>query len=48
MSACPTCGKPVDPLRAPAVSVRDGKVVGFCSKECADAGQSRRVAAPEP
>lgn len=38
MSACPTCGKPVDALRAPAVVVRDGKVLGFCSKECA-AGQ---------
>ena len=48
MSACPNCGKPVDPLRAPAVSVRDGKVVGFCSKECADAGQSKPVAVPDP
>jgi HEAT repeat protein/YHS domain-containing protein len=34
MTPCPVCGKPVDPLRAPAVSVRDGKVVAFCSKEC--------------
>ncbi|HSD88607.1 MAG TPA: hypothetical protein VLB44_13860 [Kofleriaceae bacterium] len=33
MTPCPVCGKPVDPLRAPAVSVRDGKVVPFCSKE---------------
>jgi HEAT repeat protein len=48
MSACPTCGKPVDPLRAPAVSVRDGKIVGYCSKECAAAAESRPVAAPEP
>lgn len=48
MSACPTCGKPVDPLRAPAVSVRDGKVVGFCSKECAAAAESKPVAVPDP
>jgi hypothetical protein len=47
MSACPTCGKPVDPLRAPAVSVRDGKVVGYCSKECAQAAESRPVVVPE-
>jgi HEAT repeat protein/YHS domain-containing protein len=33
MTPCPVCGKPVDPLRAPAVSVREGKVVPFCSKE---------------
>jgi HEAT repeat protein len=48
MSACPTCGKPVDALRAPAVGVRDGKVVGFCSKECAAAGESRPVVVPDP
>lgn len=35
MTSCPNCGKPVDSLRAPAVGVRDGKVVPFCSKECA-------------
>jgi HEAT repeat protein len=49
MSPCPTCGKPVDPLRAPAVSVRGGKVVSFCSKDCAGApgsGESRPVIAP--
>ena len=40
MSTCPICGKPVDPLRAPAVSVRDGKVVGYCSKECAALAES--------
>ncbi len=40
MSSCPICGKPVDPLRAPAVSVRDGKVVGYCSKECAALAES--------
>lgn len=41
MTPCPTCGKPVDPLRAPAVSVRDGKVVGFCSRECKSAAESQ-------
>lgn len=46
VSACPTCGKPVDPLRAPAVGVRDGKVVGFCSKECAEALESKPTPAP--
>jgi len=33
MTPCPVCGKLVDPLRAPAVSVREGKVVPFCSRE---------------
>lgn len=48
MSACPTCGRPVDSLRAPAVGVRDGKVVGFCSKECAAALDSKPIPAPSP
>jgi HEAT repeat protein len=55
MSACPTCGKPVDPLRARAVSVVDGKVVGYCSADCAAqagakaslSGAARAVAATE-
>jgi len=46
MSACPTCGNPVDPLRAPAVLVRDGKVVGFCSKDCAVAAETKPIAVP--
>jgi HEAT repeat protein/YHS domain-containing protein len=41
MTSCPNCGKQVDPLRAPAVGVRDGKVVPFCSKECATAMESK-------
>ena len=41
MTNCPNCGKQVDPLRAPAVGVRDGKVVPFCSKECAAAMESK-------
>ena len=40
---CPTCGKPVDPLRAPAVGVRDGKVISYCSRECAAAAESRPI-----
>ncbi len=44
MSACPTCGKAVDPLRAPAVSVMGGKIVSFCSKDCAATVESRPVA----
>ncbi len=46
MSSCPTCGKPVDALRAPAVRVTAGKVVGYCSKECASAAESQPVRAP--
>jgi HEAT repeat protein/YHS domain-containing protein len=43
MMSCPTCGKPVDPLRAPAVKVTEGKVVPFCSKECAAAADTQPV-----
>lgn len=43
MMACPTCGKPVDPLRAPAVKVTAGKVVPYCSKECAASADSQPV-----
>ncbi len=32
--ACPHCNKPVDPLRAPAVSVVDGQITYFCSSKC--------------
>ena len=46
VAACPSCGRPVDSLRAPAVGVRDGKVVGFCSKECAAALDSKPIPAP--
>ncbi len=54
MSACPVCGKPVDPLRAPAVAVVGGKVVSYCSKEHAAsaapgvAAVRRRDATPIP
>ena len=43
---CPTCGKDVDPLRARSVSVRDGKVVAYCSAPCAQAAESRPVVMP--
>ncbi|MGE5185717.1 MAG: HEAT repeat domain-containing protein [Acidobacteriota bacterium] len=46
MSACPTCGKPVDPLRAPAAKIKGGKVVAYCSKECAGAADTAPVARP--
>jgi hypothetical protein len=38
MTSCPVCSNPVDPLRSRFVGVRDGKVVGFCSAECAAKG----------
>ncbi len=46
MTACPACGRPVDPLRARAVGVREGKVVGFCSAECARSMESKPTAIP--
>ena len=46
MTNCPTCGKPVDTLRARAVSVRDGKVIAFCSQECKAAAETRPVVVP--
>jgi HEAT repeat protein len=48
MSACPVCGKQVDPIRAPAVAVVGGKVIGYCSKEHAASAESRPVAMPRP
>ncbi|MGE0871235.1 MAG: HEAT repeat domain-containing protein [Kofleriaceae bacterium] len=48
MTPCPICGTPVDPLRARAVKVRAGKVVAFCSTECAKAGETQPVRAPAP
>jgi HEAT repeat protein len=46
MTSCPTCGKPVDPLRAPAAKVRDGKVVAYCSKEHAEAAETKPTKSP--
>src|SRR5580693_296189 len=46
MSACPVCGKPVDQLRAPAAKIRDGKIVAYCSKECATLAETKPTAVP--
>ncbi|MDQ3299973.1 MAG: HEAT repeat domain-containing protein, partial [Myxococcota bacterium] len=46
MTTCPTCQKPVDSLRARNVGVRDGKVVAYCSSECAAAAESRPIRLP--
>ncbi len=46
MTSCPTCQKPVDSLRARNVGVRDGKVVAYCSRECAAAAESRPIQLP--
>ncbi|MFO8071372.1 MAG: HAD family hydrolase [Polyangia bacterium] len=34
---CPHCGKPVDRLRAGAVSIVDGRIAHFCSSSCREA-----------
>jgi HEAT repeat protein len=43
---CPICNKAVDPIRAPAVKVRAGKVVAFCSAECAKVGETQPTVMP--
>ena len=48
MTECHTCGKSVDPLRARSVGVRDGKVVAYCSAECAAAAESKPTAMVPP
>jgi len=48
MTECHTCGKSVDPLRARSVGVRDGKVVAYCSAECATAAESKPTALVPP
>ncbi|MEO6774881.1 MAG: hypothetical protein ABI467_18055 [Kofleriaceae bacterium] len=45
---CPVCGKPVDPLRAPAVGVRDGKVVSYCSREHALEAETKPTVVAKP
>ena len=35
---CPTCQKTVDPIRAPAAKIIGGRVMTFCSPECARGG----------
>lgn len=46
MTNCPVCNKPVDPLRARSVGVRAGKVVAYCSAECAAAAETQPVRVP--
>ena len=43
---CPVCNRAVDPLRARAVGVRDGKVVAYCSTECARAAETKPTVMP--
>jgi len=51
-TSCPACNKSVDPLRSRFVGVLDGKVVAYCSAECARGGPvatgAAAVAAPTP
>lgn len=46
MTTCPVCSKPVDPIRARFVAVRDGKVVPYCSPECRDSQSSKPTKQP--
>lgn len=39
---CPYCNKEVDPLRAAAVSIVDGKITHFCSTACREAYLQRQ------
>lgn len=48
MTPCPVCGKPVDALRAPAARVQAGKVVAYCSKECAQAAETKPTPKLDP
>jgi HEAT repeat protein len=43
---CPACNKAVDPLRSRFVAVRGGKVVAYCSAECAKAQGADRPPGP--
>src|SRR6476469_4056900 len=44
MTTCPACDNVVDPLRSRFVGVRDGRVVAFCSAECAAGGKATPAA----
>ena len=44
MNACPVCGTPVDPVRAPAAAVRDGKIISYCSKAHAAEAETKPTA----
>ncbi len=40
---CPACGKQLDPMHAPVARIRGGKVVSFCSPECAAAAPGEQL-----
>ncbi len=44
---CPQCGEEVDPLRARAVSVVDGRITHFCSAECREKLLRPKQAVPQ-
>jgi GGDEF domain-containing protein len=43
---CPTCGNALDPMHAPVARIRGGKVVSFCSAECAAAAPAEETRRP--
>ncbi|CAN5855938.1 hypothetical protein BH11MYX2_BH11MYX2_35040 [soil metagenome] len=45
-TTCPICGKPVDPLRARHVAVREGKVVAYDTAECQQSAETKPTAVP--
>lgn len=47
-STCPTCHKAVDPLRSRFAGVLDGRVVAYCSAECAAAASRAHVPTAAP
>jgi HEAT repeat protein len=48
-ATCPTCQRPIDPVRAPVVRVHGARVVAYCSTGCADAASGiARADAPAP
>ena len=48
MTTCPTCGTSVDPLRSRYVGVSGGKIVAYCSAECAAPAQRAHAPAAAP
>jgi len=41
--SCPACGKQLDPMHAPVARIRGGKVVSFCSQDCAAAAPGEHI-----
>jgi HEAT repeat protein len=48
ISTCPTCDKPVDPLRSRFAGVLDGRVVAYCSAACAGSASRAQAATVVP